>query len=80
MSGVDERQQLLNLPLPERTIAVALKQVFDQIKKIEEEEAQEIQKVHQSFIGQFKEGETKVIIHSLRPAKSSKADQSKLRI
>jgi hypothetical protein len=30
----------MNLPLAERTIAVALKHVFDQMKKIDEEEVE----------------------------------------
>ena len=29
----DEKENILNLPLAERTVAVALKHIFDQIKK-----------------------------------------------
>lgn len=35
MSAGDEKQLYLDLPLQERTIAVALKHVFDKIKKLE---------------------------------------------
>jgi hypothetical protein len=54
MSGADEKENITQLPIQEKTVAVALKHIFDQIKKIDEEEQQEIQKVHLSFIGRFK--------------------------
>jgi hypothetical protein len=69
MSEVDEKQLYLELPLPERTIAVALKHVFDQIKKLEEQENLEIQNIHQTFIGKFKNVEKEVQIHLFRSAK-----------
>jgi hypothetical protein len=37
MSMAEERENIMQLPLPERTIAVALKHIFDEIKKIDEE-------------------------------------------
>jgi hypothetical protein len=36
--ATDERENIMQLPLAERVIAVALKHVFDEIKKIDEEE------------------------------------------
>lgn len=36
MSIAEEKDNIMQLPLPERTVAVALKHIFDEIKKIEE--------------------------------------------
>jgi hypothetical protein len=41
-------------------VAVALKHIFDRIKKIQEEENAEVQKIHQSFISKFQVVEEKV--------------------
>ena len=45
------------LPPAERVVAVALKHIFDQIKKIGEEEEKETQKAVNSFTSKFKENE-----------------------
>ncbi len=37
MSVGEERENMMQLPLAERMVAVALKHVFDEIKKIDEE-------------------------------------------
>jgi hypothetical protein len=41
------------LPLGERIVAVALRHVFDQIKLIEDQEAQELKQIHQHFVSKF---------------------------
>ena len=45
MSAQEEKDSILQLPLPERTVAVALKHIFDQIRAIEQEQAQETQAI-----------------------------------
>lgn len=78
MTTVDEKECLLNLPLKERTVALALKNIFDKIKQFEDEENVEVQKIHQSFIARFKEIEQNVNYHSRRPLKLSMALPSRL--
>lgn len=36
MANVDEKDGIILLPIKERTVAVALKHIFDKIKKLEE--------------------------------------------
>jgi hypothetical protein len=60
MTTNDEKENIISLPLQERAVAVALKHVFDQIKKIEEEENAEVQELHHSFMTKFKEVEENV--------------------
>ena len=67
--STEEKESIMALPLAERVIAVALKHVFDEIRKIDDEEIKETQQIHQSFIGKFKEGELNVIIYLFRLVK-----------
>lgn len=50
----NEKESILSLPLQERTVAVALKHIFDRINDLQEEETKETQKIHHSFIARFK--------------------------
>ena len=50
----EEKESIMALPLAERVVAVALKHVFDQIKKIAEEEGEESHNVIFSFTNQFR--------------------------
>jgi hypothetical protein len=70
MTTTDEKENIMSLPLQERAVAVALKHLFDEIKQLEDEENQEVQNIHHSFIGRFKEVENNVLFLSYRPAKS----------
>lgn len=72
MSVGEERENMMQLPLAERMVAVALKHVFDEIKKIDEEQAKEINAIHLSFIDKFKVVEEKVTNQIRRLALSLK--------
>lgn len=61
MSAQEEKENLLTLPLPERSVAVALKHIFDQVRGMQEEMVQETQKVHNSFFEQYNKVEQQVI-------------------
>ena len=60
MSAQEEKDSILQLPLPERTVAVALKHIFDQIRAIEQEQAQETRQVHEKFFEQYQKIEQQV--------------------
>jgi hypothetical protein len=73
----NERESLLALPLQERTVAVALKHIFDRINDLQEEETKATQNIHQSFIARFKDIEHQVRPLPRRPAGSSRAVPSR---
>ena len=51
---------LKELPPGERVVALALKNIYEKISQIHEQERNEIEQNHLSFISQFKEVEDKV--------------------
>ena len=60
--ATDEKKNIMELPMQERVVAVALKHVFDQIKQLSEEEGKESHSIISSFTNKFKDLEDKVRI------------------
>lgn len=60
MTSVEEKESLMELPPSEKVVAVALKYIFDEIKRIEKQESDEINSIQISLSQRFRAIEDRV--------------------